>query len=194
MDFMRDPLGDGRSVPTFNVIADGSREAPVIEVDFSLLAERVVRAREQIAEERGVPQEIVVDNGPEFVSKVLDLWAPQRGVTLCFIRPGKPVENCFVESFNGTFRKDCLDAHWFEDFGHARRVIESWLLDYSNDRPHSGSETSRRRSLRPSGDLRLPPVRKLRRAAPIENSTWTVSLQAVWKRGGAQPAPQRRPV
>jgi putative transposase len=138
MDFMRDALGNGRPFRTFNVIDDGSREALVIEVDFSLPAERVVRALEQIAKERGVPEEIVVDNGPEFVSKVLDLWAAQRGVTLRFIRPGKPVENCFVESFNGTFRRDCLDAHWFEDLGHARRVIESWRLDYNNDRPHSG--------------------------------------------------------
>ena len=138
MDFMRDALGNGRPFRTFNVIDDGSREALVIEVDFSLPAERVVRVLDQIAQERGVPQEIVVDNGPEFVSKVLDLWAAKRGVTLRFIRPGKPAENCFVESFNGTFRKDCLDAHWFEDLGHARRVIESWRLDYNNDRPHSG--------------------------------------------------------
>lgn len=137
MDFMRDALGNGRPFRTFNVIDDGSREALVIEVDFSLPAERVVRVLESLAEERGVPQEIVVDNGPEFVSKVLDLWAAQHGVKLRFIRPGKPVENCIVESFNGTFRKDCLDAHWFEDLGHARRVIESWRLDYNNDRPHS---------------------------------------------------------
>jgi putative transposase len=138
MDFMRDALGNGRPFRTFNVIDDGSREALVIEVDFSLPPERVVRVLEQIAEERGVPQEIVVDNGPDFVSKALDLWAAPRGVTLRFIRPGKPVENCFVESFNGTFRKDCLDAHWFEDLRHARRVIESWRSDYNKERPHSG--------------------------------------------------------
>ena len=138
MDFMRDALGSGRPFRTFNVIDDGSGESLVIEVDFSLPAERVVRVLEKIAGERGVPREIVVDNGPEFVSKALDLWAARRGVTLRFIRPGKPVENCFVESFNGTFRKDCLDAHWFEDLGHARRVIESWRQDYNNVRPHSG--------------------------------------------------------
>lgn len=138
MDFMRDALWDGRPFRTFNVLDDGSREALRIEVDFSLPAERVVRVLEEIVEERGCPKEIVVDNGPEFVSKVLDAWAARHTVELRFIRPGKPVENCFVESFNGTFRKDCLDAHWFEDLAHARRVIESWRLDYNHDRPHSG--------------------------------------------------------
>jgi putative transposase len=138
MDFMRDTLGNGRPFRTFNLIDDGSREALRIEVDFSLTAERVVRALEEIAEDRGLPEEIVMDNGPEFASKHLDAWAVHRGVKLRFIRPGRPVENCFVESFNGTFRRDCLDAHWFEDLPHARRVIESWRLDFNHDRPHSG--------------------------------------------------------
>lgn len=138
MDFMRDALSTGKVFRTLNVIDDGSREALRIEVDFSLTAERVARALDEIAEERSYPEEIVVDNGPEFISKVLDAWAARHGVQLRFIRPGKPVENCYVESFNGTFRRDCLDAHWFEDLGHARRVIESWRHDYNHDRPHSG--------------------------------------------------------
>lgn len=138
MDFMRDALWNGRPFRTFNVIDDGSREVPRIEVDFSLPAARVVRVLDELIEERGCPQEIVVDNGPEFASKELDAWAEKSGVKLRFIRPGKPVENCFIESFNGTFRKDCLDAHWFEDLAHARRVIESWRLDYNHNRPHSG--------------------------------------------------------
>lgn len=138
MDFMRDTLGNGRPFRTFNVIDDGSREALRIEVDHSLTAQRVVRALEELAEERGLPAEIVMDNGPEFASKHLDAWAAGCGVQLRFIRPGKPVENCFVESFNGTFRRDCLDAHWFEDLAHARRVIESWRLDFNHHRPHSG--------------------------------------------------------
>lgn len=101
-------------------------------------AARLVSVLETIAEERGVPLEIVVDNGSEFVSKALDLWAAEHGVTLCLVRPGKPVENCFDESFNGTFRKDRLDAHWLENLGHECRVIESWRLDYNNDRPQLG--------------------------------------------------------
>ena len=138
MDFMRDTLGNGRPFRTFNVIDDGSREALRIEVDYSLTAQRVVRALEELAEERGLPEEIVMDNGPEFASKHLDAWAAGCGVQLRFIRPGKPIENCFVESFNGTFRRDCLDAHWFQDLAHARRVIESWRLDFNHHRPHSG--------------------------------------------------------
>lgn len=138
MDFMRDALWNGRPFRTFNVLDDGSREALRIEVDFSLPAPRVVRVLDELAEERGLPEEIVVDNGPEFAGKEVDAWAFKNGVKLRFIRPGKPVENCFVESFNGTIRKDCLDAHWFEDLEHARRVIESWRLDYNHDRPHSG--------------------------------------------------------
>jgi len=138
MDFMRDALWNGRPFRTFNVLDDGSREALRIEVDFSLPASRVVRVLDELLEERGCPEEIVIDNGPEFASKELDAWAARNGVKLRFIRPGRPVENCFVESFNGTFRKDCLDANWFEDLEHARRVIESWRLDYNHDRPHSG--------------------------------------------------------
>lgn len=138
MDFMRDALWNGRPFRTFNVLDDGSREALRIEVDFSLPATRVVRVLDELGEERGLPEEIVLDNGPEFAGKEVDAWAFKNGVKLRFIRPGKPVENCFVESFNGTFRKDCLDAHWFEDLEHARRVIESWRLDYNHDRPHSG--------------------------------------------------------
>lgn len=138
MDFMRDALWSGRPFRTFNVLDIGSRESLRIEVDFSLPAARVVRVLDELAEERGLPEQIVIDNGPEFASKELDAWAFRHGVTLRFIRPGKPVENCFVESFNGTFRKDCLDAHWFEDLDHARRVIESWRRDYNHDRPHSG--------------------------------------------------------
>jgi len=138
MDFMRDALWNGRLFRTFNVLGDGSREALRIEVDFSLPASRVARVLAELLEERGCPEEIVIDNGPEFASRELDAWAARKGVKLRFIRPGKPVENCFIESFNGTFRKDCLDANWFEDLGHARRVIESWRMDYNHDRPHSG--------------------------------------------------------
>jgi putative transposase len=138
MDFMRDTLSEGRSFRTLNVLDDGSREALRIEVDFCLTGERVARVLDQLADQRSLPEEIVVDNGPEFASKALDAWAARRGVRLRFIRPGRPVENCFVESFNGTFRRDCLDAHWFEDLGQARRIIESWRIDYNHERPHSG--------------------------------------------------------
>lgn len=138
MDFMRDALSNGRPFRTFNILDDGSREALCIDVDFSFPAERVVRVLDELAEGRGLPEEIVVDNGPEFASKALDEWAARRGVKLRFIRPGRPVENCFIESFNGTFRRDCLDANYFVELADARGIIEPWRLNYNLHRPHSG--------------------------------------------------------
>ena len=78
-----------------------------------------------------------MDNGPEFTSRALDTWAYERGIRLHFIRPGKPIENCFVESFNGKFRDECLSEHWFKDVLHARQIIEAWRVDYNEVRPHS---------------------------------------------------------
>lgn len=138
MDFTHDALSSGRPFRVFNVLDDGSRESLDTDVGFSLPATRVVATLNRLIAERGAPVEIVVDNGPEFVSKALDAWAARQGVQLRFIRPGKPVENCLVESFNGTMRRECLDQHWFEDLEHARRVITSWREDYNHQRPHSG--------------------------------------------------------
>jgi transposase InsO family protein len=84
-----------------------------------------------------LPKTIVVDNGPEFISNALDKWAYERGVTLHFIKPGTPTQNAFIESFNGSFRNECLNANWFDSLDHAREVIEAWRLDYNAERPHS---------------------------------------------------------
>ena len=93
-----------------------------------------------VVAERGAPEMIVMDNGPEFAGKALDAWAYRRGVKLHFIRPGKPVENAYIESFNGKFRDECLNEHWFVGLDHARQVIEAWRLDYNEVRPHSALE------------------------------------------------------
>ena len=85
----------------------------------------------------GLPEIIMIDNGPEFISNALDNWAYQRGVKLAFIRPGKPVENAYIESFNGRFRDECLNENWFLTLVHARDIIESWRIDYNTVRPHS---------------------------------------------------------
>lgn len=111
MDFMRDTLGDGRVFRTLNIVDDYTRECLAIEVDTSLPGARVVRVLERLASTGRQPLHIVVDNGPEFASKALDQWAAMRGVSLRFIDPGKPVQNAFVESFNGKFRDECLNAH-----------------------------------------------------------------------------------
>ena len=137
MDFMGDSLADGRTFRTLNLVDDFSREALAIVVDTSLPGTRVVRVLEALGETRGLPTVLVSDNGPEFVGKALDEWAYRCGVRLHFITPGKPVENAYIESFNGKFRDECLNEHWFLDLDHARELIEEWRVDYNWVRPHS---------------------------------------------------------
>jgi putative transposase len=176
-DFMSDTLASGRSFRVFNVVDDATRECAVCEVDLSLPAARVVRVLDRLVAERGKPKRIVFDNGPEFTSKVLDQWAYDNGVELAFIRPGKPVENCFVESFNGKMRDECLNAHWFTTIADARREIELWRLDYNHVRPHSSlgglppAEFSRNAGLRPPAAASAPhPPTQDPKADPAEVS------------------------
>jgi len=136
LDFTADSLATGRCFRTLNVVDDFTRECVAIEVDTSISGERVGRVLDRVIERRGCPGTLLVDNGPEFTSRALDAWAYRRGIQLDFIRPGKPVENCFVESFNGKFRDECLSAHWFTDLADARREIEVWRQDYNRVRPH----------------------------------------------------------
>jgi putative transposase len=138
MDFVRDTLADGRVFRAFTLVDDCTRECPVIEVDTSLSGERVVRVLDRVAITRGLPASIVCDNGPEFVSRALDEWAHRRGVALLFIQPGHPVENCYIESFNGKFRDECLNQHWFLSLADAQTKIEGWREEYNTARPHSG--------------------------------------------------------
>ena len=137
MDFMADSLATGRGFRTLNVVDDSSRECVAIEVDSSLSGERVARVLDRVIERRGKPKSLVMDNGPEFAGRALDAWAYERGIQLDFIRPGKPIENCFVESFNGKFRDECLNQHWFVSLRDARLEIEAWRQDYNRVRPHS---------------------------------------------------------
>ena len=141
MDFVSDALGDGRKVRALTIVDDFTRECPAIEVDFSLSGERVVRVLEQLALTRGLPRSIVCDNGPEFVSHALDQWAHRRGVALQFIEPGKPVQNAYIESFNGRFRDECLNESWFVSLADAQHTIEAWRVDYNVTRPHSGLDS-----------------------------------------------------
>ena len=137
MDFEHDLLATGQRVRTLNIVDDFSRECPAIEVDTSLPGARVVRVLERLAETRGLPKEIILDNGPEMIGKVLDQWAWRNGVRLHFIDLGKPTQNAFIESFNGRFRDECLNENWFLDLADARQIIEAWRLDYNSSRPHS---------------------------------------------------------
>jgi putative transposase len=137
MDFTRDSLASGNKFRTLNLMDGYTREAPWIEVDTSLPGLRVVRVLDGVAQERGLPEAIQVDNGPEFISQAMDQWAWRNGVALHFIEPGKPVQNAFIESFNGKFRDECLNQNWFVSLDHAKRIIEAWRVDYNTVRPHS---------------------------------------------------------
>lgn len=137
MDFVSDSLADGRKLRIFNVVDDYSREALIMEVDTSIGGQRVARLLDEQATVRGAyPGSIVCDNGPEFISHVLEQWADEHGVKLEFIQPGKPVQNCFIESFNGRFRDECLNENWFVSLDDARRIIASWKEQYNEVREH----------------------------------------------------------
>jgi putative transposase len=137
MDFTEDALASGRKFRTLNLMDGCTREALAIEVDTSLPGARVVRVLEELRERRGLLAEIVVDNGPEFISRVMHQWAHRHGVELHFIDPGKPVQNASIESFNGKFRDECLNENWFVSLQDARERIEAWRRDYNQVRPHS---------------------------------------------------------
>lgn len=136
MDFVSENLYNGRRFQVLTVVDNFTRECPVIEADHSLTGQRVTRVLDRMALVRGLPQVIVVDNGPEFISKALDLWAVENRVRLKFIAPGRPTQNAYRESFNGKFRDECLNQHVFVNLHNAQQIIETWRKDYNAARPH----------------------------------------------------------
>ena len=138
MDFVSDQLFDGRRFRALTLVDNYSRECLEIEVGQSLKGFDVVAVMERIKQLRGVvPKRIQVDNGSEFISKALDQWAYENEVTLDFSRPGKPTDNAFIESFNGSFRDECLNVNWFLSLEDAKEKIEEFKHDYNGFRPHS---------------------------------------------------------
>ena len=137
MDFVSDSLADGRRVRILTMVDDFTRECLAMEVDTSLPGLRVARVLDQVGQVRGLPKMITVDNGPEFAGRALDAWAYERRVQIHFIEPGKPVQNAYIESFNGRLRDECLNEHWFRSLHQAREIIEAWREDYNGVRPHS---------------------------------------------------------
>lgn len=137
MDFVSETLFDQRRFRCFNIVDDFTRENILIYPDRSIKSEKLVNIFNQLKQTRGLPKMIVCDNGPEFISQNLDIWAYQNKVELKFIQPGKPVQNAYIESFNGKFRDECLNQHWFLNLEEARKEIEAWRKDYNENRPHS---------------------------------------------------------
>jgi len=136
MDFIHDRLWEGRKFRSLSIVDTFTHECLALEVDTSLGGERVKRVLERLVSGRGLPEAITVDNGPEFISQVVDEWAYRRGVKLDFIRPGKPTDNPFVESFHDKFRDECLDDHYFSTLFEARAIIEEWRIEFNTFRPH----------------------------------------------------------
>lgn len=134
---MSDALWDGRRFRTFNVVDDYNREALAIEVDLNLPASRVIRTLGRIAAWRGYPERLRLDNGPEFVAIALAEWADAKGVKLEFIQPGRPMQNGFIERFNGSYRKGVLDLYVFRNLNEVREHTERWLNDYNEEIPHN---------------------------------------------------------
>ena len=164
MDFVHDRLENGRRMRLLTIVDDYSRESPAMVADTSLTGARVVEVLERLGEMRSLPQTITIDNGPEFAGSALDAWAYRRGIRLHFIDPGKPTQNGYVESFNGHFRDECLNEHWFTTLDEARDLIEAWRQDYNTVRPHSSL-----------GDL--APAEFVRRAHQSPPTTQNLYLQ-----------------
>jgi len=137
MDFLADTLSSGRTFRCLTIVDEFTRECVAIHAGHSIPAVRVIEVLEQLRISRGLPTSIITDNGSEFTSRAFDAWAYARGIKLEFIQPGKPVQNAFVESFNGTLRDECLNLHWFVSLADARRTIAAWRQDYNRVRPHS---------------------------------------------------------
>jgi len=136
MDFMHDQLADGRSYRLFNVIDDFNREGLCIDVDFSLPTERVIRSLDQIIEWRGKPQAIRCDNGPEYISNNLRVWAEKRNIDILYIQPGNPQQNAYVERYNRTVRYDWLAQYLFESITEVQDYATRWLWTYNHERPN----------------------------------------------------------
>ena len=136
MDFVADQLVNGNRFRALTIVDVFSREALAIEVGKQLRAENVVDVCNRLAATRGAPKRVFTDNGSEFSGRMFDLWAYHHGVQIDFSRPGKPTDNSFVESFNGSLRDECLNLHWFESLEDAKEKIEGWRRDYNESRPH----------------------------------------------------------
>ena len=157
MDFLSDQLFDGRKIRVLSIVDNFTRVSPALDVRTSYRGSDVVETLERIAVVHGRPKRIRLDNGPEFISKDLDLWAYQHDVVLDFSRPGKPTDNAFAEAFNGRVRAECLNTYWFLSLDDARVKCEAWRRDYNEHRPHSslGNQTPMERAFS-SGQACLP--------------------------------------
>lgn len=135
MDFVFDRVAGGRVIKCLTVVDDATNESVVIEAEHAIGGQHLTRILDRVCSERGVPKVIRTDNGPEFIGAAMLSWAYRRGIELKLIEPGKPNQNAYIESFNGRFRDECLNEHWFTSLAHAKAVIEAWRREYNEQRP-----------------------------------------------------------
>lgn len=137
MDFVADELSKGTKFRILTVVDVFTRQALAVEAGVRLKGEHVVEVLNRLVARHGAPKYVFVDNGSEFTGRLMDLWAYHHAVRLDFSRPGKPTDNSFVETFNGSLRDECLNVHWFESLHEAKMTLEAWRRDYNESRPHS---------------------------------------------------------
>jgi putative transposase len=140
-DFMSDALITGRRFRTFNVVDDFNREVLAIEIDLNIPSLRVIRVLDKIAQIRGYPDKLRLDNGPEFISIAMAEWAQSHGVKLEFIEPGKPTQNSYIERFNRTYRTEVLSMYVFKNLMEVRNITETWIKEYNEERPHQALDS-----------------------------------------------------
>lgn len=162
MDFVSDALVNGRRLKCLTVADDFSHECVDIATDFGISGQYVTRLLDQAARFRGYPKAVRTDNGPEFTSRAFMAWAQSHGIQHLLIQPGKPMQNGYIESFNGKFRDECLNEHWFQTLSQARSAIAAWRKDYNEARPHSSCR-------------RMPPAKYAALHRQIADATQTSS-------------------
>jgi putative transposase len=164
MDFVADEFGEGGKFRMLTVVDVFTRQAMAVDAGIRLRGENVVETLNRLVARHGAPKYVFVDNGSEFTGRLIDMWAYHHGVRLDFSRPGKPTDNSYVETFNGSLRDECLNVHWFKTLAEAKQVLEAWRRDYNESRPHSSlndmtpAEFARNiKELEPASWLREPP-------------------------------------
>jgi putative transposase len=136
MDFVSDALTSGRKIRVLKIMDDCTRESLAAYADYSITAAKVIEVLQQVIKEREKPEQIRVDNGPEFTSKVFNEWCNKNAITIKYIQPGKPMQNGYIERLNRTFREDVLDAYLFDTLEEVRILSDEWQYDYNNNHPH----------------------------------------------------------